>query len=125
MYTQENHVCCSTYTFDENYIINMINQIMAYRLAQTSAESITTIGHHGPNRNKRISDKIYFLLCESCFWSASYLSTSYNIMKDPITHCPLCNTEKIESMPISDNEEYRFEYNMKQGIMLEFKKALW
>jgi hypothetical protein len=46
-------------------------------------------------------------------------------MKDPITHCPLCNTGKIESMPISDNEEYRFEYNMKQGIMLEFKKALW
>ena len=103
----------------------MINQTMAYRLAQTSAESITTIGHHGPNRNKRISDKIYFLLCESCFWSASYLSTSYNNMKDPITHCPICNTEKIELMPISDNEEYRFEYNVKQGIILEFKKALW
>ena len=31
--------------------------------------------------------------------------------------------KKIESMPISDNEEYRFEYNMKQGIMLEFKRT--
>jgi hypothetical protein len=98
---------------------------MAYRLAQTTPESITTIGHHWPNRNKWISGKIYFLLCESCFWSASYLSTSYNNMKDPITHCPLCNSEKIEAISISGNEEYRFEYNVKQGIMLEFKKALW
>ena len=97
---------------------------MPYRLAQTSAESITTIGHHWPNSNNRISANIYFLLCESCFWSASYLSTSYNNMKDPITYCPLCNTEKIESMPISDNEEYQFKYNVKQGIMLEFKKTL-
>jgi hypothetical protein len=46
-------------------------------------------------------------------------------MKDPITHCPLCNSEKIEAISISGNEEYRFEYNVKQGIMLEFKKALW
>ena len=47
-----------------------------------------------------VSDKINFLLCESCFWCASY----FNNYKMVVTNCPTCGNENIESMPISHDE---------------------
>jgi hypothetical protein len=58
-----------------------------------------------------------FLLCRTCFWCAStYFSTE-------VEECPSCNNNLIESLPISDNEEYKFDYCVKRGIVLEFKAS--
>lgn len=99
----------------------MIKSSHPYHLKQTSSKDFTSIENDWSNRGNQISSKIYFLLCESCFWTASYLSTTFSNKKDPITHCPLCIRQKLESMPISDNEEYLFEYDVKRGVILEFK----
>ncbi len=97
---------------------------MEYHLAQTTSKDLSSMEYQWSNTSKRISSTVYFLLCESCFWSASYLSNIFGSKTKLITHCPLCNTQTIESMLISDNDVYRFEYNMKQGVVLKFKRTM-
>jgi hypothetical protein len=52
--------------------------------------------NHDHDDKKELSKQIHFLLCESCFWCASYIySKSVSIAK-----CPNCYSNKIEWMPI-------------------------
>jgi MEDS: MEthanogen/methylotroph, DcmR Sensory domain len=52
---------------------------------------------------KGLSKQIHFLLCESCFWCASYLSSkSVSVAK-----CPNCHDNKIKWMPISNINLYK------------------
>jgi hypothetical protein len=70
---------------------------------------------------KAIVNEIHFLLCKSCFWSASY----FNIGSVTNAKCPSCNNDdRLESMPISYDEVYKFDYDQKRGITLEFSKKL-
>jgi hypothetical protein len=34
--------------------------------------------------------------------------------------CPYCVEGKIESIPIAENENYRFNYDTKRGVTMEF-----
>jgi hypothetical protein len=52
----------------------------------------------GSVRN-RISDEISFLICQSCFWCASY----FNLIELTIINCPQCHSKIIEQLPVSDN----------------------
>src|ERR687896_459757 len=68
------------------------------------------------NNNK----KIHFLLCGSCFWCASHFNNIGNI----IAKCPSCNSaNRVESIPLSYDEVYKFDYDPKCGVVLEFSKA--
>src|SRR5919109_2271312 len=79
---------------------------------------------------RRISDQISFLICQSCFWCASYISTVTTAFTakrrradaPPPTKCPICIEGNIESMSINKNEVYRFDYGAKRGVVLEFLK---
>jgi hypothetical protein len=58
---------------------------------------------------------IYFAVCNSCFWCASYISTSaletsYYVPEK----CPSCLNGNIESIPIAQNEGYTFDYDSKR-----------
>jgi hypothetical protein len=69
--------------------------------------------------NKKILKQKYFLICKSCLWSSSsYLLSSI----DKFSRCPICHQDEIESLPLSDDEVYKFDYSSKRGISLEFKK---
>jgi hypothetical protein len=47
-----------------------------------------------------------FLICNSCFWCASLYSNSRTIIK-----CPMCNSYgNLESIPLSKNESFNFNY---------------
>jgi len=61
--------------------------------------------------------KKYFLLCEACFWCATYL---INDGGTTFSKCPTCNNAKIESLPIAKNEFYKFDYSPLSGFTLEF-----
>ena len=65
----------------------------------------------------RISKKIDFLLCNSCFWCASYLNlrSSFGVIE-----CPSCKENTIERMPLSANDVYLFDYNRVTGVIIEF-----
>jgi len=56
-----------------------------------------------------------FLICKSCFWCASFLNR-YRIFDS----CPTCMDSKLESMPISLNEIYTFDYDPLKGVTLGF-----
>ena len=75
------------------------------------------------NEKKRIITKQrHFLLCKSCFWCASSI---YLLSMDWI--CPVCNnnnSSKIESIPIENNEMYKFDYNQRHGVILEFSELV-
>jgi|SRR5918992_1019137 hypothetical protein len=81
-------------------------------------------------RKTRISDEIYFLICQSCFWCASYIgpkmfsrmteAATKNNAAAAITTCPSCIEGNIESLPITQNKGYKFDYDIKRGVILEF-----
>jgi hypothetical protein len=64
----------------------------------------------------RISKKIDFLLCNSCFWCASYL----NLRSFGVIQCPSCDENTIERMPLHANDVYSFDYNGVTGVVFEF-----
>ena len=64
----------------------------------------------------RISKKIDFLLCNSCFWCASYL----NLSSFGVIECPSCKENTVERMSLSANDVYLFDYNRVTGVILEF-----
>jgi hypothetical protein len=65
----------------------------------------------------RVLGRIDFLMCQSCFWCASYISP---LTEQAIVKCPSCTRGDIESLPIVQNESYRFHYDMKRGVTTEF-----
>jgi hypothetical protein len=34
--------------------------------------------------------------------------------------CPSCTEVTIESIPIAENEDYRFDYDIKRGLVIKF-----
>ena len=72
-------------------------------------------------------NKIYFVICNSCYWCASYfdidnlehLSTSSSHLLD----CHVCKSHNTELMPISTDESFRIRYNVTRGIEIEFYKS--
>ena len=68
-------------------------------------------------QNITIYKKKQFMLCNSCFWCASSCIHTDNIF---IEKCPVCQNRIIEFLPISNNEMYKFNHNLRRGITLEF-----
>ena len=73
----------------------------------------------------RISNQINFIICQSCFWCASclssqILSTIAETNDFPLLKCPSCIDGNTESIPIAENEGYRFYYDTKRGLTMEF-----
>jgi hypothetical protein len=62
----------------------------------------------------RVSKQVNFMLCGSCFWAASYLNGS------GVDKCPVCNSLKIDSIPVSGNEAYVFDHDSRRGVIVDF-----
>jgi hypothetical protein len=93
-----------------NYSLQVIVKVL-------NVDDTTTVNTNNDNRgiNGRISNHIYFLICNSCFWCASLFSDLKTIK------CPECNSSgNLESIPISQNESFKINYDSKIGTVLEF-----
>jgi len=75
----------------------------------------------GTSRDQfQLSSSPIFVLCDSCYWCATYFDKT----KVPIDNiCPECsvNNNELTSFPIMSNESFTFGYNEKRGVELEFK----
>ena len=62
-----------------------------------------------------------FVLCDRCYWCATYFSNARMPTDNNI--CPQCNANNNEltSFPVASNESFTFVYNKKRGVELEFK----
>ena len=73
-----------------------------------------------PRDQFQLSPSPIFILCDSCYWCATYFDRT----KVPIDNiCPECsvNNNELTSFPIMSNESFTFGYNEKRGVELEFK----
>jgi hypothetical protein len=72
-------------------------------------------------------DKIYFVICNSCYWCASYFGIddleSLSGSSSHVLDCPICNSHNTELMPIATDESFRIEYSLTRGMELEFYKT--
>ena len=61
-----------------------------------------------------------FLLCDTCYWCATYLDKT-RIPEE--NSCPQCdaNNNELTSFPIMSNESFTFDYSDKRGVELGFK----
>ena len=53
---------------------------------------------------QNVITQIQFLLCQSCFWCASYIGLSSNTKTTDFIKCIICKNGKIESLPIVTSE---------------------
>jgi hypothetical protein len=60
-----------------------------------------------------------FVLCERCYWCATYLDKNRLPRDNTCSQCP--TVDKFSSFPILSNESFTFNYNDKRGVELEFK----
>jgi hypothetical protein len=83
-------------------------------------ETINVIANIRPSFKQHIiSSERNFLICRTCFWCASYFNNTHTSVET----CPSCNDAKIESMPISFDETYKFDYDSRRGVILQFGTA--
>jgi hypothetical protein len=71
--------------------------------------------------------KVYFVICNSCYWCASYFGIddleSLSGSSSYVLNCPICNLHNTELMPISNDESFTIEYSLTRGMELEFYKS--
>jgi hypothetical protein len=79
----------------------------------------SSLGAKTPHSSSSSSPPI-FILCDNCYWCATYLDKT-TIPAD--NTCPQCgaNNDELTSFPIMSNEAFTFDYNDKHGAELEFK----
>ena len=84
----------------------------------------TKLSSDNPERENstivRIVDHVYFVICNSCYWCASYFSTDGLETSSQVLHCHQCNSRNTELIPISSNESFRIDYNVTRGMEMEF-----
>lgn len=65
---------------------------------------IKTEVNAGCDGKTKIFKQINFMLCESCFWCASSLSSSSSLHDlsndDAVSKCPICNENTLKLIPI-------------------------
>ena len=69
------------------------------------------------------TDHIYFVICNSCYWCASYFSIDNLESSSQVISCHACNSHNTELIPISTNESFRIDYNVTWGMKIEFNRS--
>jgi hypothetical protein len=102
----------------------MVRLNIVYDLLQTTKISSNTIED---NEILQPIDKIYFVICNSCYWCASYFGIddleSLSGSSSRVLDCPICNSYSTELMPISNDESFRIKYSLSRGMEMEFYKS--
>ena len=71
----------------------------------------------------RPTDHIYFVICNSCYWCASYFDIDNLESSSRVLSCHICNSHDTELMPISSNESFSLKYNITRGMEMEFCRS--
>jgi hypothetical protein len=75
-------------------------------LQRETTQAPVTENKHGHKKHKRV----YFLICESCFWCASALSLR-PIKDELVPKCPMCDDDYcISIVPISTSHQDNIFY---------------
>lgn len=64
--------------------------------------------------------RIYFVICNSCYWCASYFIIDEK--SSLIPNCNKCKSSDTEIIPISTDESFRIGHSQTRGMEIEFHK---
>ena len=91
----------------------MVRLNLVYDLLQTKISSSTSDA-----KRENHSEQIYFVICNSCYWCATYFGIDVSL-SSPLA-CHACGLHNTELMPISTDESFRIEYNPTRGMQIKF-----
>jgi hypothetical protein len=88
-------------------ITSLINHDFSTLSAKTSHSSLS-------------SSQAIFILCDNCYWCATYLDKTRIPGENS---CPQCdaNNNELTSFLIMSNESFTFDHSDKRGVELEFR----
>ena len=94
----------------------MVIHNLVYDLLQTTKISSNAVDV----KRERPNDQIYFVICNSCHWCATYFGIDVSL-SSPIG-CHGCSLQNTELIPIEIDESFRIECNPVRGTEIEFYK---
>jgi hypothetical protein len=73
----------------------------------------------------RPGNHIYFVICNSCYWCASYFGIDdlESSSSSQVLGCHACKSNNTELIPISADESFRIDYNVTRGMEMEFYRS--
>ena len=109
----------------ENLTLNLEYDLLLQKikLSTNSIEREPDLEDRKSNTILRSTNHIYFVICNSCFWCASYFSIDNMETSSQVLRCHLCNSHNTELIPISSNESFRIDYNSTRGMQMEFYRS--
>jgi hypothetical protein len=103
----------------ENFRLNIEYDLL---LQKSKISSSFNQNEREINSVSRHINQIFFVICNSCYWCASYFSINDLNSPSQVLRCHLCNSHNTELIPISSNESFKINYNVTRGMELEFYK---
>jgi len=76
---------------------------------------MSSIKQHQKTNTIRGYHDAQFLICNSCFWCASYISH----YPDDVENCPACRSDRMEAISISQKEAYKVNMD-GSSVSMEF-----
>jgi hypothetical protein len=99
---------------------------MELSIGQNSYDRSNTIEREN-NAIVRSIDRIYFVICNSCLWCATYFGIDeLESLSSSPTHalsCHICNSCNTKLMPISADVSSRMKYGVSTGMEIEFYRS--
>ena len=92
----------------------MLSQNFTRERVLTFNNKLNERGIISSHRKGRISTQVQLILCNCCYWSASFF------YGDVIIICPVCGSTSIDSIQVSPDETYRTNYSSLRGFIVEF-----
>jgi hypothetical protein len=95
------------------------------KLSSNSANSERQyLAHHRSDKIVHRSNQNYFVICNSCYWCASYFGIDdLSASSSHVLDCHVCNSHNTEPMPISADESFRIEHSLTRGMEIEFYRS--
>ena len=94
--------------------ITILSQNFTRESVLTFNNKLSERGIISSHRKGRIFAQVQLILCNCCYWSASFLYCDVIIM------CPVCGSTSIDSIQVSPDETYRTNYSSLRGFTVEF-----
>jgi hypothetical protein len=73
------------------------------------SETLTKYKPHSQSQSSSHTQPM-FILCDICYWCATYFDKTRNV-----------NNDELTSFPIMSSESFTFDHNPKRGVELEFR----
>src|SRR5918995_3986343 len=109
-----------------NNVISNIKYDLLLQTTKLSAGNMIAELDKDPRKSNiilRPTTHICFVICNSCYWSATYFSIDDLESSSKVLSCHVCNSHNTDLIPILSNESFRIYFNVTRGMEIEFYRS--